>query len=140
MLIDDFALGWIYGRLVYRYWTIVVFFLPLPVLHLSPFQLTLLLGLHFYFKHCRWKNFPWGHCTPNGDQLVWLCFCKYKYCQETLLHNSVYCPLHCIAFMMRQSNVKMVTKKLIQITVLVTPEGDYLFGIAINFLLHQTVY
>ena len=25
MLIDDFALGWIYGRLVYRYWTIVVF-------------------------------------------------------------------------------------------------------------------
>lgn len=25
MLIDDFALGWIYGRLVYRYWTIVFF-------------------------------------------------------------------------------------------------------------------
>ena len=74
MLIDDFALGWIYGRLVYRYWTIVVFFLPLPVLHLSPFQLTLLLGLHLYFKHCRWKNFPGGHCTPNGDKLVWLCF------------------------------------------------------------------
>jgi len=39
-----------------------------------------------------------------------------------------------------QSNVKLVTKQLIQITVLVTPEGDYLFGIAINFLLHQTVY
>ena len=78
---------------------LIVVFTSVPVLHLSHFQLTLLLsmsiiGSTLVVQALQAEELPIGTVWPIALQKA-ISWCGFLFA-NTKLHNSVYCPLHCL--------------------------------------------